>query len=78
MASDSSSHDSGPRLLQDIWGIAAVGILIVILRMIAKLRIRQLGWDDALMACPLVCGIRVSPSVLTPEYIDISIDFLPV
>lgn len=78
MASGSFSYDSGPSLLQDIWGIAGVAILIVILRLIARLRIRQLGWDDALMTYALVSDIHLPMSVLRPKYIDRSIGVLPV
>ncbi|KAJ5097027.1 hypothetical protein N7456_007748, partial [Penicillium angulare] len=49
-----SSHDHGPGLLGDIWGLTAVGILIVILRVIAKLRIGKFGADDLLMVFSLV------------------------
>lgn len=49
-----SPYDAGPRLLRDVWGLTAVAILVVILRMAAKLRIGKFGADDQLMALALV------------------------
>lgn len=49
-----SSYDAGPRLLRDVWALSAVAILVVILRIIAKLRIGKFGADDLLMAFALV------------------------
>lgn len=54
MSRDSTVTDYGPHLLRDIWGLTAVGILVVILRVIAKLRIRKFGPDDLLMVSALV------------------------
>lgn len=67
-----SSNDYGPQLLRDVWGLTAVAILMVILRIIAKLRIGKFGTDDLLMTFALVSSnlllaieIRVEESVLT-------------
>jgi hypothetical protein len=49
-----STYDAGPRLLRDVWGLTAVAILIVILRIVAKCRIGKFGADDLLMAFALV------------------------
>lgn len=49
-----SSYDAGPRLLMDVWGITGVAIVIIILRVIAKLRIGKFGVDDLLMVFALV------------------------
>jgi uncharacterized membrane protein len=46
--------DRGPRLLRDIWALTGIAILIVALRVTAKIRIRKLGWDDILMVSALV------------------------
>ena len=48
------SYDAGPHLLRDVWVVTAIGIVVLILRVIAKLRIRKLGWDDALMTLAMV------------------------
>jgi hypothetical protein len=50
----SSTHDAGPHLLKDVWALTATAILIVVLRIIAKLRIRKFGSDDLLMGFALV------------------------
>jgi len=47
-------YDAGPRLLRDVWGLTAVSIVVVILRIIAKSRIGKFGADDLLMAFALV------------------------
>jgi hypothetical protein len=49
-----STYNAGPQLLRDVWGLTAVAILIVILRVVAKCRIRKFGADDLLMAFALV------------------------
>jgi hypothetical protein len=54
-----SSNDYGPQLLRDVWALTAVAILMVILRIIAKLRIGKFGTDDLLMTFALV-----SPNLL--------------
>ena len=46
--------DHGPRLLRDIWALTGIAILIVVLRVIAKIKIRKIGWDDILMVSALV------------------------
>lgn len=48
------SYNAGPQLLRDIWGLTAVAIVILILRVVAKLRLRKFGTDDILMAFALV------------------------
>lgn len=49
-----STHDSGPQLLRDVWALTAVAILLLILRIIAKLRLGKFGTDDLLMTSALV------------------------
>lgn len=49
-----SDHNAGPPLLRDIWAFAGVSIFVVLLRILAKIRIRKLGWDDILMTFALV------------------------
>ncbi|KAG0155249.1 dihydroxyacetone kinase [Penicillium digitatum] len=46
--------DRGPRLLREIWALTAIAIVIVALRVIAKIRIRKFDWDDILMVSALV------------------------
>jgi hypothetical protein len=47
-------YKCGPRLLRDIWTLTGIAILIVALRVIAKIRIRKIDWDDILMVSALV------------------------
>ena len=49
-----SHYNAGPRLLQDVWGLTAMGIVVVGLRVVAKLRINRLKWEDAIMVFALV------------------------
>lgn len=50
----SQSHDAGLRLLRDVWALCAISLMVVILRVIAKIRIRKFGFDDAFMALAMV------------------------
>lgn len=54
LATRDSTYDAGPQLLRDVWGLTAVAILVVILRIVAKCRIGKFGADDLLMAFALV------------------------
>lgn len=47
-------YDLGPRLLRDIWTLTGIAIVIVALRVAAKIKIRKFGWDDILMLSALV------------------------
>lgn len=47
-------YDAGPRLLRDVWALTAIAIVIMGLRIVAKLRIKKFGWDDVLMIAALV------------------------
>lgn len=47
-------YDLGPRLLRDIWTLTGIAIVIVTLRVTAKIKIRKFGWDDILMVSALV------------------------
>lgn len=49
-----SVYDSGPQLLRDVWAFTAVAILVVILRFIAKWRVKKIGPEDILMGFALV------------------------
>lgn len=49
-----STYNAAPRLLMDVWGITGVAIVIIMLRIIAKLRIGKFGADDLLMVFALV------------------------
>ncbi|KAJ6001228.1 hypothetical protein N7481_001637 [Penicillium waksmanii] len=64
LSTSDSSYDSGPRLLRDVWGLTAVAIVVVILRIIAKLRIGKFGADDLLMAFAL-CTALVGSIMIT-------------
>lgn len=41
-------------LLRDVWALTGIAILIVVLRILAKVRIGKLGPDDLLMVFALV------------------------
>lgn len=45
----SSSDNQGPALERGIWTAMAIAIIIVILRVIAKIKTHTLGIDDGLM-----------------------------
>ncbi|KAF3398286.1 hypothetical protein F1880_005824 [Penicillium rolfsii] len=57
ISSKDSTYDAGPQLLRDIWGLTAVAIVILILRIVAKLRIRKFGADDILIAFALCLAV---------------------
>ncbi|KAJ5127236.1 hypothetical protein N7448_008015 [Penicillium atrosanguineum] len=59
-----STYDAGPQLLRDIWGLTAVAIVVVFLRIVAKYRIRKFGADDLLMAFAL-CMALVGSIMIT-------------
>jgi hypothetical protein len=51
-----------------MWAFAGVSIVVMLLRILAKIRIRKLGWDDILMTfalvsafSPLETGVDNSP-----------------
>ncbi|OJJ48993.1 hypothetical protein ASPZODRAFT_139946 [Penicilliopsis zonata CBS 506.65] len=45
----------GDELVRTTWAIGAVALLIIVLRVIAKIRLHQLGIDDYLMLLALAC-----------------------
>ncbi|KAJ5166769.1 uncharacterized protein N7482_005550, partial [Penicillium canariense] len=47
------SYNSGPQLLRDVWGLTAIALLVLVMRIIAKMRIGKFGADDVLMAFAL-------------------------
>lgn len=59
-----STYDSGPQLLRDVWALTAVAIVILILRITAKLRIGKFGTDDLLMTFALFLAL-VGSSLIT-------------
>ena len=58
-------YNDGPRLLQDIWGLTGLGIVVVGLRIVARLRIHRFKWEDVLMIFALV---GISPLLLSIYY----------
>ncbi|RJE18317.1 hypothetical protein PHISCL_09344 [Aspergillus sclerotialis] len=44
-----SSNDAGVALLRDTWGLTSTALVIIALRVAAKLRVQKFGWDDILM-----------------------------
>lgn len=59
---DSPPNVAGERLVRDIWGITSIALLATILRVVAKIRIRQFKWDDILMVAAQVCTSQASDS----------------
>jgi predicted ferric reductase len=55
-------QNSGPALMKGIWAAMAVAIVIVILRVIAKIKIRHFRVDDILMIVALVRTRSAAPS----------------
>ncbi|KAL5042067.1 hypothetical protein BDW71DRAFT_200862 [Aspergillus fruticulosus] len=74
-------QNSGPALMRGIWAAMAVAIVIVILRVIAKIKIRHFRVDDILMIVALTLSI-VSTAVLTISirhgFGDSALTFLPL
>ena len=64
----SASEGSGPQMLRDVWAFAAVAILVISLRIPAKLLIGRFGWDDVLMATALVRRPLGSPDPMLVSY----------
>lgn len=44
-----AQYDAGTKLVREIWAVTAISMVAVILRVVAKLRIRQFKWDDIVM-----------------------------
>ncbi|KAJ5682195.1 hypothetical protein N7462_005360, partial [Penicillium macrosclerotiorum] len=59
-----SSYDTGSQLLRDVWALTAIGILVLVLRIIAKLRIGKFGPDDMLMTFAL-CLATIGSIMIT-------------
>ncbi|KAJ5516867.1 hypothetical protein N7527_008427 [Penicillium freii] len=57
LSSRAALYDLGPRLLRDIWTLTSIAIVIVALRVAAKIKIRKFGWDDILMVSALCLSI---------------------
>lgn len=49
MATVGSPTDAGERLLWVIWSLTTIAFVTVILRIVAKVRLRQFRWDDVLI-----------------------------
>ncbi|OJJ71859.1 hypothetical protein ASPBRDRAFT_126371 [Aspergillus brasiliensis CBS 101740] len=60
MPVESVSYNAGPGILALNWTAAAIAILIMILRVIAKLRIRHYAVNDTAMLCALVLALAAS------------------
>ncbi|BCS03213.1 uncharacterized protein AKAW2_70091A [Aspergillus luchuensis] len=57
---ESASYDAGPGILGLTWAATGVATLIMLLRLIAKHRIRNLSWDDATMVFAYALAIASS------------------
>ncbi|GKZ62179.1 hypothetical protein AnigIFM49718_009257 [Aspergillus niger] len=60
MSFQSISYNAGPGILALNWTAAAIAILVMILRVIAKLRIRHYAVNDTAMLCALVLALAAS------------------
>ncbi|KAL3451745.1 hypothetical protein BJX65DRAFT_321470 [Aspergillus insuetus] len=60
----SSSESLGPHLLRDVWAFAGVSIVVMVLRILARARIKKFSWDDVLMGFALVLAL-VGSAILT-------------
>ena len=54
LSSISPSSNSSTQILREVWVLTAIAIVILGLRVVAKLRIGKFGGDDLLMAFALV------------------------
>jgi hypothetical protein len=64
MAQDSqTTADLGPALVRGIWAAVIIAVIIVVLRVFAKVKIGQFRVDDVLMIVSLVC---CSPALADP------------
>ena len=54
LSSRSPSSNSSTQILREVWVLTAIAIVILGLRVVAKLRIGKFGGDDLLMAFALV------------------------
>ncbi|PYH63317.1 uncharacterized protein BO88DRAFT_376536 [Aspergillus vadensis CBS 113365] len=60
MSFQSISYNAGPGILALNWTAAAIAILVMILRVIAKIRIRHYAVNDTAMLCALVLALAAS------------------
>jgi len=64
MAQDSqTTTDLGPALVRGIWAAVIVAVIIVILRVFAKIKIRQFRADDVLMIISVVCSFHQADTI---------------
>lgn len=65
-----SSNDPGFALVRGMWAAVAVAAVILILRVFAKIKLRQFRFDDVLM---IVSWVLRSPATRTsPDYHNIT------
>ena len=85
MASDEFASDKGWSLARGIIAAIALGFVVVSLRVVAKLKLRQFGVDDVLMGIALVCHAvnehpkkkKANPTSLTRTGRNHRLDRLP-
>ncbi|PYI07739.1 hypothetical protein BO78DRAFT_406280 [Aspergillus sclerotiicarbonarius CBS 121057] len=63
-----ASYNAGPYILGVNWIAAGVAVLIVLLRLIAKRRVRNVAWDDAVMIFALMLGLASSVLITISIY----------
>lgn len=64
MSIQSISYNAGPGILALNWTAAAIAILVMILRVIAKIRIRHYAVNDTAMLCALVSTTKMAQLML--------------
>lgn len=52
----------GESLVRGVWAAMAIAVVIVVLRVFAKIKIRQFRADDVLMIISMVCFLRLRPN----------------
>ncbi|RAK95278.1 uncharacterized protein BO80DRAFT_487265 [Aspergillus ibericus CBS 121593] len=63
-----ASYNAGPYILGINWIAAGLAIFIVLLRLIAKRRVRNVAWDDAAMIFALMLGLASSVLITISIY----------
>lgn len=72
---DPPHNETGMRLVRDIWGVTSVAIVATILRIVAKIRIRQFKLDDVCMIAAQVSSFRASCPSTVSALADLLLSF---
>ncbi len=71
MTFDTSNNGAGFALVRGMWAAIAISAFILILRVFAKVKLRQFRFDDVLMIVSWV--LRSPPTRTSPDYRSTSI-----